>query len=120
MGDQVLLARHRYHAEKRFALIAGFVEEGESVEEAATREVFEEIGLTMRIGTTLGSFAVESTEDGPLRFVVLEGWADSALVTLGDELEEAAWFGLDNLPDCPDVVTAVLRSVNPQRPSNVP
>jgi NAD+ diphosphatase len=44
-GDSVLLALHTQPAVKRFVPLAGFLEAGESVEEAVHREVFEEVGL---------------------------------------------------------------------------
>ena len=42
---KVLMARHSYHEYPRYALIAGFLEAGESVEEAVKREVMEEVGI---------------------------------------------------------------------------
>ena len=47
-GEQVLLGRSPVWPERMFSLLAGFVEPGETVEAAARREVFEEVGV--RIG----------------------------------------------------------------------
>jgi NAD+ diphosphatase len=44
-GEQVLLASHANGATTRYTALAGFVEAGESVEEAVHREVYEEVGL---------------------------------------------------------------------------
>jgi NAD+ diphosphatase len=44
-GDAVLLAMHVASPTKRFVPLAGFLEAGESIEEAVHREVFEEVGL---------------------------------------------------------------------------
>ena len=44
-GERVLLANNRQWHPNRFALIAGFVDPGENLEEATTREVYEETGL---------------------------------------------------------------------------
>lgn len=44
-GERVLLANNRQWHPNRFALIAGFVDPGENLEEAIAREVYEEIGL---------------------------------------------------------------------------
>ena len=46
--NKVLMARHSYHTAPRYALIAGFLEAGESVEEAVQREVMEEVGIEVK------------------------------------------------------------------------
>lgn len=38
-GDKLLMAKHSYHKTHKYALVAGFVEAGESIEEAVHREV---------------------------------------------------------------------------------
>jgi NAD+ diphosphatase len=47
-GDDFLLARNRAFAEGFFSVLAGFVEPGESLEEAVAREVHEEVSLELR------------------------------------------------------------------------
>ena len=44
-GDELLLACHHRHKAGRYSLLAGFIEAGESAEEAFAREVFEEVGI---------------------------------------------------------------------------
>ena len=46
--DKLLMAQHSYHETIRYALIAGFVEPGESIEEAVHREVSEEVGIKIK------------------------------------------------------------------------
>src|SRR5437867_1304522 len=47
-GDRVLLARKAIWAPGRYALVAGFVDNGESLEAAVTREVREEVGVDVK------------------------------------------------------------------------
>lgn len=47
-GEHILLARHARYATARYTALAGFVEVGESIEDAVHREVEEEVGLRVR------------------------------------------------------------------------
>jgi NAD+ diphosphatase len=44
-GDRCLLGRGRRWADERYSALAGFMDQGETIEEAVAREVFEEVGL---------------------------------------------------------------------------
>lgn len=57
--DELLLVRHAYGPTQLWALVAGFVEAGESLEAAAHREVGEEVGLT------IGRPAYVDSQPGP-------------------------------------------------------
>ncbi len=46
-GDRVLLARQPHYPPRRYSALAGFVEPGESIEEAVAREVMEEAGIAV-------------------------------------------------------------------------
>ena len=86
----LLLGRQPRFPEKRFSALAGFVEPGESVEEAVAREVFEEAGLRARDVTYVAS------QPWPFPSSLMLGChclTDDPAITLDtNELEEARWF----------------------------
>jgi 8-oxo-dGTP pyrophosphatase MutT (NUDIX family) len=60
-GDQILLLRH--HSQQGYTFVKGHVEEGESTEVAAVREMAEEAGIKAEIMQYLGTFTRPATED---------------------------------------------------------
>ncbi|MCB1559568.1 MAG: NAD(+) diphosphatase [Xanthomonadales bacterium] len=91
-----LLGRQASWPEGSYSALAGFVEPGESLEEAVAREVREESGV--RIGEAL----YRGSQPWPFPHSMMIGFhavADDPQVTLGDELEDARWFGADDLAD---------------------
>ncbi len=53
--DKLLMAKHSYNTKVNYALIAGFVEMGESIEEAVRREIKEEVGINIKNIQYMGS-----------------------------------------------------------------
>jgi NAD+ diphosphatase len=98
--DELLLIRHTYGPTDLWALVAGFVEAGESLEEAVHREVGEEVGLRLAGLRYFGSQPWAMSGPG----VVLVGFhatcADAAAEPVADgrEIAEARWFRVDALP----------------------
>ena len=90
-GDAVLLAMHKNSPTKRFSPLAGFLEAGESVEEAVHREVFEEVGLQV---TNLRYFASQSWPfPHSLMLAFTADYAGGEIVVDETEIAEARWFG---------------------------
>jgi len=61
-GNEILLARNASFPAGRFSLLAGFVEPGESLEQAAIRELREEVGVEV---AEAGWFTIDRLPDLP-------------------------------------------------------
>ncbi|MFJ6195216.1 NAD(+) diphosphatase [Micromonospora sp. NPDC092111] len=98
--DELLLVRHAYGPTELWALVAGFVEAGESLEAAAHREVGEEVGLALGTVEYFGSQPWALSGPGVLLAGFTATVADPAAepVVDGQELVQARWFPLDALP----------------------
>jgi NAD+ diphosphatase len=89
--DKVLLALHTASPSKRFTPLAGFLEAGESIEEAVHREVFEEVGLRVR---NLQYFSSQSWPfPHSLMIAFTADYLDGEIRIDENEIAEARWFG---------------------------
>jgi NAD+ diphosphatase len=90
-GDTVLLALHAASPTGRFIPLAGFLEAGESIEEAVHREVFEEVGLRVH---NLRYFMSQSWPfPHSLMIAFTADYLDGEIRVDGKEIAEARWFG---------------------------
>jgi len=98
--DEVFLARGRNFRGNFYGLIAGFVETGETLEEAVRREVKEETGLTIKNLRYFGS------QPWPYPSGLMVGFNadyDSGVPHLQkEELSKGDWFRRDALPQLPE------------------
>lgn len=78
----VILARNHGWPEKMFGLITGFLEKGETPDEAVLREVWEELGLNAETAHFIGYYPFFEMNQLLLAFHVLA----SGEITLGEEL----------------------------------
>ena len=93
-GDACLLGRSPNWPPKRFSTLAGFVEPGESLEDAVVREVFEEACVQ------LGAIRYVSSQPWPFPASSMCGFYAEALsrdCAVSDEIEELRWFSVDEL-----------------------
>lgn len=99
-GESLLLVkRGRPPFEGDFALPGGFVESGETVEEAVTREVREETGLRTRVGRLLGLYSDPKRDPrGHTVSAVFELDVLGGKVRGGTDAADAAFFEIGNLP----------------------
>jgi NAD+ diphosphatase len=94
--DRALLARNAQWPERRVSILAGFVEPGESAEQAVAREVLEETGIVVGETRYVGS------QPWPMPHSLMLGFraraAGSLEITVDhDEIAEAYWFSRDEL-----------------------
>lgn len=93
--DRCLLARHAGAREGAYSTLAGFVEVGESLEDAVRREMAEEAGVTVTDVRYVGSQA------WPFPAGLMVGFrataASEQVQVDGEELLEARWFTRDEL-----------------------
>lgn len=96
-GNAIVLIK-RKNPPLGWALPGGFVDYGETLEEAAVREAQEETGLNLSELTQFGAYSdpARDPRQHTISFVFTargEGWLAS-----GDDAAEAHWFDLENLP----------------------
>ncbi len=97
-GDQLLLSKYADREYKKYALLAGFTEIGETVEETVQREVMEEVGLKVK----------------NIRYYKSQPWSFSGSLLLGffcevdgndtihmdpEELSVAKWVRREEIPE---------------------
>lgn len=98
-GDEILLARHVERNQDIYACIAGFVEDGESLEHAVRREIREEVGLEVKNIRYFGS------QSWPFPYQLMVGFTaeyeSGEIHVQKEELQEARWFNINDLPKHP-------------------
>ncbi len=92
--DRCLLGRQANWAENRWSTLAGFIEPGESLEDAVRREVFEESGVRV------GACRYHSSQPWPFPSSLMIGFVAEAAdpaIRIGRELSDARWFGVEEI-----------------------
>jgi NAD+ diphosphatase len=104
-GDRCLLGRQARFPKGMYSALAGFVEPGESIEEAVRREILEESGIIC------GEVRYVASQPWPFPSSLMIGCMAQATtreITIdGDELEDARWFPKEE-------VTAIFEKRHPQ------
>lgn len=93
-GTRLLLGRQPGWAPRRWSVLAGFVEPGESLEQTVAREVMEESGVRVRDCRYQGSQPWPFPASLMLGFIAT---AEPDEPVVGDELEDARWFDADTV-----------------------
>ena len=95
-GDAMLLGRGRNFSAPMYSTLAGFVEPGESLEEAIAREIYEEVGILVDNLRYFGSQPWPYPHSLMIGFTAT--YAGGTIRVQESELIDAGWFTADNLP----------------------
>jgi NAD+ diphosphatase len=109
-GDQILLANNKNFGIPMYSLLAGFVEPGETLEEAAYRETLEEVGVAVRDLAYWGSQPWPFPHSLMLGFVAVAD-PEVPLALQASEIADAKWFPLDDLPMIPPTMSIAGRMI---------
>ena len=107
---ELLLARSPHFREGMFSALAGFVEAGETLEQAAAREVREEVGVA------IANLRYFHSQPWPFPdSLMLAFFADHAggeITPDPAEIEAARWFSVDALPPLPNPESIARRLID--------
>lgn len=105
--DQILLARSHHFKPNVYGLIAGFIEPGETVEEAVHREVQEETGIKIKNLHYVDSQFWPFPDSLVIAFTA--DYASGTLQIDPKELEMADWYHYDELPGYPSSSISIAK-----------
>ncbi|MCU1361505.1 MAG: nudC [Ilumatobacteraceae bacterium] len=93
-----------------YSCLAGFVEPGESLEQAVVREVFEEVGVTV------GAVTYRSSQPWPFPHSLMCGfraeWQGGEIVCDPTEIVDAQWFRRDAMPAIPPNISIARKLID--------
>jgi NAD+ diphosphatase len=103
-GDKLLMTKYAYGIYRNYALVAGYAEVGESLEETVRREVMEEVGLKVK------NITYYKTQPWPFSGALLAGYfaeldGEDTVTLQEEELTEATWFKREDIPVNPTKIS---------------
>lgn len=102
-GNTILLARRAHGVLPFYSVIAGFVEAGETLEAAVSREIREEVGIAVK---NIRYFA---SQPWPFPNNLMIGftaeYASGEIQVDGEEIGEADWFSREAMPPIPNAIS---------------
>lgn len=108
-GDEILLAHNKNFRQNWYSVIAGFMEPGETFEDCVIREVMEEVGIRVK------NIKYFDSQPWPFPDSLMVGFTaeheSGEIIVDGKEIEHAAWYGRDNLPNKPTVASIAGRLI---------
>ncbi|KPJ75217.1 MAG: NUDIX hydrolase [Deltaproteobacteria bacterium SG8_13] len=109
-GDRLLLARSTRFTSSFHSVLAGFVETGETLEEAVRREVFEEVGIDVHNIRYFGSQPWPFPDSLMVAFTA--EYAGGEITLDDDEIVTADWYHAADLPRVPGKISIARRLID--------
>jgi NAD+ diphosphatase len=107
---RALLARNSRWPTNMYSCLAGFVEPGESVEDALRREIHEEVGIRV------GRVRYWGSQPWPFPHSLMLGfhaeYLDGEIDCDGEEIADAGWYAADGLPSLPGRISIARRLID--------
>ncbi len=95
-GKDILLAHNANFTEGLYSIIAGFVEQGETLEAAVKREVYEEVGIKVK---NIKYISSKPWSTGDSLMLGFSAEYESGEITVdGKEILDAGWYNKEKLP----------------------
>ena len=119
-GDEILLAKSAHAKANFYSTLAGFVEPGESIEEAVHREVMEEVGIKVK------NLKYFNSQSWPFPNSLMLGfhaeYESGDIVLQEEEIADAQWFHYNDMPNRPAMVSIsgwLVKSFIDEKESNL-
>lgn len=108
--NKVLLVRVKRFTSELYSVLAGFVEPGESLEEAAKREIEEEVGIKVKNIRYFGSQPWPFPDSLMIGFTA--EYENGEIIIDETEVSDAGWFDPDNLPIIPGKISIARQLID--------
>ena len=116
--DSVLLIRNSYGDKSLYTLPGGSIKRNESVEQAAARELYEEVGLEFDDAFQLGEDYINTAEHKIDTVTTIGARVTSYTLSPNREIAEAKWWNIDAIDEIEPVSKFVLRAIADYRTKN--
>jgi NAD+ diphosphatase len=107
--NRLLLAHNKSFTKGSYSLIAGFIEPGETFEDAAKREAYEETGIRIKNIKYFGSQPWPFPDS--LMIGLTAEYDEGEITPDGTEIDKAEWFKASELPNFPGTFSIAGRLI---------
>lgn len=108
--DRLLMASSPRFPSKFYSVLAGFVEPGETLEECVKREVYEEVGITVKNIAYFGSQPWPFPDSLMIGFTA--EYMSGEIVVDENEISDAKWFKKNNIPRIPPSISIARKLID--------